>query len=108
MSRYRRPNGQFRCEMDLVKARVEAALRLVNLVCPRLNARRKRHLVNQVLTICDGKDRTPPKKQISQRILEELIWPQVQCLAQQRGRCPMLLFTEPLSRAINEFFNEEE
>jgi len=52
--------------------------------------------------LCDGRDRSV---RISPAQLQELVMPNWQCIDK---RCPALFFWEPMSRAINEFFNRED
>jgi hypothetical protein len=77
----------------------------VNALCPDLDSSGKRLMVNQILTLSDGRDRTIPRKQISEAQVTEMVWRNMQCI---HHRCPMLLFVRQLAEEINEFFREDE
>jgi hypothetical protein len=85
--------------------RVVAALNCVKALCPGLDASGKRRIVNQILTVSDGKDRSVPRQQITDAQVTEMVWRHMQCITR---RCPMLLFGKQLAEEINEFFAEDE
>ena len=78
-----------------------AALNCVNALCPGLDPSGKRLMVNQILTLGDGKDRSVSRQQITEAQVTELVWGNMQCI---HHRCPMLLFSKQLAEQINEFF----
>ena len=65
-------------------------------------------MVNQILTLGDGKDRSVPRQQITDAQVVEMVWAHSQCVLNQTGRCPLLVFGNQLAEEINEFFLEEE
>jgi len=56
----------------------------------------------RILSACDGKDRSV---KISPAQLQELVMQNWQCIDRE---CPACFFWEPMSRAINKFFHEED
>ena len=54
-----------------------------------------------------GKDSAAPQKTISPAALYEMITRNSQCVLNQRGRCPLLVFTKQLCEELNEFFTED-
>jgi len=80
----------------------------LGLLCPDLRGQAKKALAEKVLTLCDGKDRTPPKPpriQITPAQVTSIIWSNMQCI---NPRCPMLLFSNQIADELNEFFKGEE
>jgi hypothetical protein len=104
MSRSKHQSPEVKVAIQLAHARVAAALTCVNVLCPDLNASGKRRLVNQILTLCDGKDRSTSRKEIADGQVVEMVWRNMQCIYH---RCPLLIFGKQLSEEINEFFGEE-
>jgi hypothetical protein len=88
---------------DLAHTRVVVALTCVNTLCPDLSASGKRRMVNQILTLSEGKGRSIPPKQITEAQVVEMVWRNMQCI---NHGCPLLLFGKQLAEEINEFFAE--
>src|SRR5208283_681003 len=84
---------------DAAHERVSAVLRCIDVLCPGLDPRPKKHLANKILTLCDGKDRSV---KITQGQAQALIMPHLQCI---RTDCPQLCFWEPVARNLNLFFS---
>jgi hypothetical protein len=51
-------------------------------------------------------DRPRPKREITPAALYELFERHSQCVFDQSGRCPLLVFTQQMCEEINQFFNE--
>ena len=82
--------------------RVHVAYRCVVALLPDADDRKRVAIARRILTLCDGKDRSV---KITPAQTRDLVLPQLQCLAKE---CPLLMFDEPLSRSLNQLFNEEE
>lgn len=95
---YKRYNTKFR---DLAQRRVVTVLECIDILLPGIDARRKKRIANKILSICDGEDR---RLKISPAEAQRLVMGHLQCLARN---CPLLIFAEPLSRELNEFFEGE-
>jgi hypothetical protein len=74
-------------------------------MCPDLTTQAKKTLAENVLTLCDGRDRTAPRIQITPAQVSSIIWPNMQCI---NPHCPMLLFSNQIADELNEFFRVEE
>ena len=48
-----------------------------------------------------------PRRRISDAQVVELVWAHSQCVKNQTGHCPLLVFGKPLADALNQFFWEE-
>jgi hypothetical protein len=98
----KRDNKKFRSIIQLAHLRAETVVRAVSVLMPNANYHQRRKVCNKILSLCDGKDRT---RQISEDALASIVLSNFQCIAHN---CPLLFFWEPMSRRLNEFFNEEE
>ena len=85
----------------LARRRVIAVLECIDVLLPGIDARKKKRIANKILSICDGRDR---RVKISPAQAQQLVMGHFQCLSQD---CPLLIFAEPLSRELNEFFEGE-
>ena len=100
----KRHDAQFRRQVGAVHERVIAALHCANVMRPDLDATAKRMLVNAILTLGDGQDRTPPRKQITDAQIVGMVWRHIQCI---HTRCPLLVFGRQLADELNAYFDEE-
>ncbi len=83
---------------DLAGRRVIAVLDCIDILLPGIDEKRKKRIAREILHICDGKDR---RVKISPTQAQELVMQHLQCISRI---CPLLIFAEPLSRELNEFF----
>lgn len=83
---------------DLARQRVIAVLGCIDILLPGIDVKRKKRIAREILSICDGTDR---RVKISPAQAQELVMQHLQCLSRH---CPLLIFAEPLSREMNEFF----
>jgi hypothetical protein len=51
---------------------------------------------------------TKPKRELTPAALYELFERHSQCVLDQSGKCPLLVFTRQMCDELNEFFNGEE
>ena len=75
-----------------------AVLDCINILLPGIDVKRKKRIAREILSICDGKDR---RVKITPAQAQQLVMQHLQCLSRF---CPLLIFAEPLSREMNEFF----
>ena len=81
--------------------RVLTAWACAALLRPDLSPAGKKKLAKKILKMAESEDH---RLGITPAQAQEIVLSNVQCIAKN---CPMLLFTEPLSREINLFFGEE-
>jgi hypothetical protein len=88
---------------SLVKCRdrVLTSWACASLLRPDLSPAGKEKLAKKILKMAESKDH---RLGITPAQAQEIVLSNVQCIAKN---CPMLLFSEPLSREINLFFGEE-
>jgi hypothetical protein len=88
--------------------RIAAVLACLNILCPDADLHSKRKLAKQILTLVDRHDGTLPQCRIAEAQVVEMVWRHSQCVRNQTGRCPLLLFGGQLAEEINEFFADNE
>ena len=81
--------------------RVLTSWACASLLRPDLSPAGKEKLAKKILKMAESKDH---RTGITPAQAQEIVLSNVQCIAKN---CPMLLFSEPLSREINLFFGEE-
>jgi hypothetical protein len=80
----------------------------LKMTCPDSDPSTRATLANSILALLDGESGTKPHRSISDPQIVELVWRQSQCVLNQTGRCPLLIFGRQLAEEINEFFAEDE
>jgi hypothetical protein len=81
--------------------RVLTSWACASLLRPDLSPAGKEKLAKKILKMAESKDQ---RLGITPAQAQEIVLSNLQCIAKN---CPMLLFSEPLSREINLFFGEE-
>ena len=66
-----------------------------------------KQLASKILTVVHGIDRQVPQKMITPAVLYEMFVRNSQCVLNQTGRCPLLVFTKQLCQELNSFFQED-
>ena len=99
---YSKWNHEFEQICQAASLRANIAYRTVNALLPDATNRTKMSVARKILSLCDGKDRAA---KISPTHLKELVMSNWQCIDRE---CPACFFWEPMSRAINDFFREED
>jgi hypothetical protein len=79
----------------------------LKMTCPDIDQSIRRKLAGLILLLMDNHG-----KLLQQRITDaqivEMVWRNSQCVHNQTGRCPLLVFGKQLADEINDFFAEEE
>lgn len=65
--------------------------------------RRKDRRFNECLSALSEK----PKRRITDAQVVEMVWANSQCVKNQTGHCPLLLFGRQIADELNKFFWEE-
>jgi hypothetical protein len=105
MSPHKRPSAQ--ATSALAQRRVVAVLACLKVLCSSADPRSKRKLANEILTLVRSEDRLIPEKMITPAAVYEMITRNSQCVLNQTGRCPLLVFSQQLCEELNEFFMED-
>jgi hypothetical protein len=80
----------------------------LKMTCPDLDQTTRTELANSILALMDGEDCAMPQRRITDAQVVEMVWRHSQCIHNQTGRCPLLVFGRQLGEEINEFFKEDE
>jgi len=91
----------------LPQRRIALTSAYLKVVCPGVDQSTLTRLLNSILAIVDGKERSVPPKQITEAQAVEMVWRHSQCVLNQTGRCSLLVFGRQLAEEINEFFTGE-
>jgi hypothetical protein len=95
-------------ETDAAQRRIALTSAYLKVICPAIDLSTRTRLVDSILALIDGEDRRVPQKKITDPQAVEMVWRHSQCVLNQTGRCPLLVFGRQLAEEINEFFKEEE
>ncbi len=67
----------------------------------------RRQLATEILALVHREDRIIPQRTITPAAAYEMFTRNSQCVLNQTGRCPLLVFTKQLCEELNEFFEED-
>jgi hypothetical protein len=95
-------------EINPSQRRVAMTRVYLKMVCPGIDRSKRTKLVYSILALIDGEDRRLPQKKITDAQIVEMVWRHSQCVLNQTGKCPLLIFGKQLVEQINEYFAEEE
>ena len=86
----------------------EVTLSYLKLACPGIDQSTRTRLLDSILGLIDGEDRSLPRKKITDSHAVEMVWRPSQCVRNQTGKCPLFVFGKQLAEEINEFFKGDE
>ena len=95
-------------QTDPLPRRTALTSAYLKVIYPGIDRSNRTSLVDSILALIDGEDRRLPQKKITDPQAVEMVWRHSQCVRNQTGRCPLLIFGRQLAEEINEFFGEEE
>ncbi len=107
MSPHKRPSHVVTATSALAERRVVAVLACLKVLCPSADRSTEKRLATEILTLVRGENPLMPQKTIIPAVVYETITRNSQCVLNQRGRCPLLVFTKQLCEELNEFFTED-
>jgi hypothetical protein len=80
----------------------------LRMACPEADNSTRAKLANSILALIEGDDRKFPQRGITDAQVVEAVWRNSQCVRNETGRCPLLIFGEQLAEEINEYFAGDE
>ena len=95
-------------EIKAAQRRVALTLAYLKVVRPGIDQSTRTKLADSILSLIDGKNPSVQRKQITDAQAVEMVWRHSQCVLNQTGKCPLLVFGKQLAEEINEFFREDE
>lgn len=108
MTRRKRPDHEGKAALPPAQRRVALTLAYLRMACPDLDQPTRAELADSVLALLDGEDRRLPQKKITDAQAVEMVWRHSQCVLNQAGKCPLLVFGRQLSEEINQCFSEDQ
>jgi hypothetical protein len=95
-------------DIDAAQRRIALTLAYLKVAFPGIDQSTRARLANSILALMDGEVRSVPQRRIADAQVVEMVWRHSQCVLNQRGKCPLLVFGGPMADEINEFFREDE
>ena len=92
----------------LPQRRIALTSTYLKVICPGIDQSTRKSGVDAILALIDNEDRRLPQRKIAEAQVVEMVWRHSQCVLNQRGKCPLLVFGGPMADEINEFFRERE
>jgi hypothetical protein len=80
----------------------------LKMACPHVDHCTRTKLAESILSLIDDQDSAVPHKKITDAQVVEMVWRHSQCVLNQTGRCPLLVFGKQMADEVNGYFNEEE
>jgi hypothetical protein len=93
-------------EFKAAQRRIALTRVYLKMACPDIDQRARASLADSILALIDGRDRPVPRQQIADAQVVEMVWRHSQCVLNQTGRCPLLIFGEQLAEEVNAYFNQ--
>jgi hypothetical protein len=95
-------------EINAAQRRVALTSAYLKVISPGIDRSTRTRLVDSILALIDGQNRGLPQKNITDAHAVEMVWRHSQCVRNQTGKCPLLVFGRQLAEEVNEFFKGEE
>jgi hypothetical protein len=102
------PDHKGKAALPPAQRRVALTLAYLRMAWPNLDRRTRTRLADSILALIDGEGQRLLRKTITDAQAVEMVWRHSQCVLNQRGKCPLLVFGRQLSEEINECFSEDE
>jgi hypothetical protein len=96
-----------RATSDLAQRRVAAVLACLKVLCPDVDLDTRRELSSRILALAHGEEHPIPCKMIAPAAVYEIFTRNSQCVLNQTGRCPLLVFSQQFCEELNSFFQED-
>lgn len=95
-------------EFNPAQPRIALTRVYLKMACPDIDHSTRTRLADSILSLIDGKNPSVQRKQITDAQAVEMVWRHSQCVLNQTGKCPLLVFGRQLAEEINGFFTEDE
>lgn len=95
-------------ESDAIQRRIALTVAYLNVACPGIDPRTGTRIVDSILALIDGEERKVPQKKITDAQAVEMVWRHSQCVLNQTGKCPLLVFGRQMAEEVNAFFVEDQ
>jgi hypothetical protein len=95
-------------QINAAQRRIALTSAYLKVAFPGIDQSKRSRLVDSILALIDGEDRRLPQKKITDAQAVEMVWRHSQCVRNQSGKCPLLVFGRQLADEVNSYFHEEE
>jgi hypothetical protein len=100
VARHKHPEN----ETNPAQRRIALTRVYLRMACPDTDNSTRTKLAGSILALIHGEDRAIPQRKIADAQVVEMVWRNSQCVHNQTGKCPLLVFGKQLAEEINEFF----
>jgi hypothetical protein len=108
MSPYKRPSRyDARATSGLAQHRVAAVLACLKVLPPDADLDTRREHATKILALAHGEEHPTFRKVITPAAVYEMLTRNSQCVLNQTGRCPLLVFSQQFCEELNSFFQED-
>jgi len=97
----------FQTEPNAAQRRIALTRAYLKMACPDIDQSNRTKLAHSILALIDDQHSAMRHRKITDAQIVEMVWRHSQCVLNQTGRCPLLVFGRQLAEEINEFFKEE-
>jgi hypothetical protein len=105
MGPHKRPSAK--ATSALAERRIVAVLACLKVLCPSADRSTQERLATEILSLVRGEDSRVPQRTITSAAVYEMITRNSQCVLNQKGRCPLLVFSQQFCEELNSFFLED-
>jgi hypothetical protein len=91
-------------EVNAAQRRIALTLAYLKVICPSIDQSKRSRLADSILALIDGEDSRSPQNKITDGQAVEMMWRNSQCVLNQKGTCPLLVFGRQIADELNEFF----
>jgi hypothetical protein len=84
------------------------ALHCALILKPNASPKELKKLAQKILSLGEDEDTSTRRIWINDAQCVELVWANSQCVKNQTGHCPLLIFGKQLADHLNQFFNGED
>jgi hypothetical protein len=95
-------------EVNTLQRRIALTRVYLRMACPGIDQSTRTKLADSILALIDDQDLAVPQRRITDAQVVETVCRNSQCIRNQTGMCPLLVFGRQLAEEINEFFASEE
>ena len=95
-------------QVNAVQRRIALTSAYLKAICPGIDQSKRSKLADSILALITDQDSAMQQRKITDAQIVEMVWRQSQCVLNQTGKCPLLIFNKQLAEEINEFFAGDE
>jgi hypothetical protein len=95
-------------QINAAQHRVALTRVYLKMACPDIDHSARASLADTILALIASQESAVTRRKIADAQVVEMVWAHSQCVLNQTGRCPLLIFGGQLAEEVNAYFNEEE